>query len=129
MYSYDPSMQLNAGGINGQLKNNNREIYYFSKAHNLRPDSSSTHNLAIAYLRKDEPEKALYYFNFMFQKLQLKIGEEGIKLLDPILKLKKELAENEKSPKVLYEISEQYRMINLTENAKKYRDLAIKYQN
>ena len=65
----------------------------------------------------------------MFQKLQLKIGEEGIKLLDPILKLKKELAENEKSPKVLYEISEQYRMINLTENAKKYRDLAIKYQN
>ena len=129
MYSYDPSMQLNAGGINGQLRNNNREIYYFSKAHNLRPDSSSTHNLAIAYLRKDEPEKALYYFNFMFQKLQLKIGEEGIKLLDPILKLKKELAENEKSPKVLYEISEQYRIINLTENAKKYRDLAIKYQN
>ncbi len=126
MYSYDALMQINAGGINGELKNKDRAIYYFKKAYNLKPDSSSAHNLAIAYLKKDQPEKSYYYFNYMLKQLNLEIGKEGIKLLTPILKLKKELSENHKSTHILKKIADQYSSINLNENAEKYHYLAKK---
>ena len=120
MYSYDRSMQMNAGGVNGQLGNNKKAIFYYQKAHQLLADSSSAHSLAISHLKNDSSEKSLYYFNYMKNKLKLEIGSEGVELITPILELQKELQKEEDNIKILIKIAEEYQKINLIDNAQKH---------
>jgi tetratricopeptide (TPR) repeat protein len=102
------------------LGNNKKAIFYYQKAHQLLADSSSAHSLAISHLKNDSPEKSLYYFNYMKNKLKLEIGSEGVELITPILELQKELQKEEDNIKILIKIAEKYQEINLIDNAQKY---------
>ena len=128
IYGYDRSMQINAGGVNGQLKNNKRAIHYYLKAHKLMPDSTSTHSLAILYLKQDQPEKAYKFFDYMDNDLSLNIGKKGKKILEPIIELKNKLLIDSNNKIVLKKIASKYDSIKFYDCANKYRELEQKIE-
>jgi len=122
--SYNSGINMDAGGVNVQMNDHERALFYFKKAFSLKPDSASAHSLAISYTKIDKPEQAIQYFEFLEQNINKTLGKGGIDLIQPIVKLKEELSKDKDNTSIMIKIAEHYLGFGYTENALQYIQMA-----
>jgi len=126
-YANDATFLFYAGKFCLNLQKNDKARVYYQHAFRLTPKFEIAQDLAILYLKSDNPEKAIHYLNYLVRHNQSKINySQALSLTNEVIELKSKLRHDPANPDLMNQIAISYFNMQNMAIARLYAEKALR---
>jgi tetratricopeptide (TPR) repeat protein len=122
----EPAFYENAANIFGELKENDKALFYFKKAFALSPSFDKASHLFVLDLKLDRPADALPYLDYAIQNNSSGANLSSVKqYAEQIVQWQKLVKKDPADPSVISRIAEAYSKMGNKDAADKYAKILL----
>jgi lysophospholipase L1-like esterase/Tfp pilus assembly protein PilF len=126
-YPTDADLYEKIAMISGELKDNEKTLFYFKKSFNLSPSFDKARYLFVNYLKLDQPGEAMPYLNYAIQNNTSNFNLYPVKnFADQIIQLQNVYKKDTTDVPAILQIANVYLRMDNKDGASKYTKKALK---